>query len=266
MDIVHDGFCSPAFKMPTELDKALLSLAATHDRLSWESLTANATIVLPAFGSSIRTIVTGRRIIPTGVYASRKCGRGHPYESMNERSFFMHSEVDTDIVEYRAQPFRLEAVIDGIKRAYIADVMRLHSNGTLEVVEIKSDQRQLRDPDYYLKLQAVRAICDHQGWQFKVLFKRDLCEPILRFQNVEDVQSWSFTDYGSSDVFIAVQYLSIHKSVALGDLAHRLGSRPVGIAKLKAMMVGRIVRLDLDSKLDEDSLVTLVSDVSELSQ
>lgn len=266
MDILHDGFRLPTPEMQSELDKALLASATSRDRLSWESLTAIATMVLPVSGGSIRTIVTGRRVITTGVYASRKTGRAHPYESKNERAFFMNCEVDTDIVEYRAQPFRLEFVIDGKKRIYIADAVRLQANSIVEVVEIKKDQRQLKDPDYYLKLQAVRAICDQKGWQFRILFQHDLCEPILRFQNIEDIQSWAFTDYGSSDVFKAVQYLSIHKRASLGDLADRLGSQPVGIAKLKAMMVGRIVRLDLDSKLDEDSLVTLVPDVSEVSQ
>jgi len=266
MDIVHDGFRSPAFKMPAELDKAILTPATTHDRFSWESLTAHATLVLPEYGSSIRTIVTGRRVITTGVYASRKSGRAHPYESMNERAFFMHCEVDTDIVDYRAQPFRFEFVIDGTRRAYIADAVRLHSSGVVEVIEIKDDRRQLKDPDYLLKLQAVREICDSIGWQFRIVLKKDLLEPFVRFKNIEDIQSWAFTDYSPSDTFEAVRFLSIHDTASLGDVADRLGSQSAGIAKLKAMMVGRIVRLDLDSKLDEDSLVTLVPDVSEVSQ
>ncbi|WP_409020094.1 TnsA endonuclease N-terminal domain-containing protein [Brevundimonas vesicularis] len=266
MDIVHDGFRSPAFKMPAELDKAILTPATTHDRFSWESLTAHATLVLPEYGSSIRTIVTGRRVITTGVYASRESGRAHPYESMNERAFFMHCEVDTDIVDYRAQPFRFEFVIDGTRRAYIADAVRLHSSGVVEVIEIKNDRRQLKDRDYLVKLQAVREVCDSLGWQFKIIFKHDLWEPKARFRNVEDIQSWAFTDYATNDVFKAVQYLSTHERASLGDVADRLGSRPTGIAKLKAMVVGRIVHLDLDSKLDADSLVTLVSDTSEVSQ
>lgn len=266
MDIVHDGFRSPAFKPNSELDKALLTAASTQDRLSWESLAASATMVLPVSGSSIRSIVTGRRVITTGVYASRKSGRAHPYESMNERAFFMHSEVDTGILDYRAQPFRLEFLIDGERRAYIADAVRLLSNGSIEVVEIKDDRRQLKDPDYLLKIQAVREICDSIGWQFRIVLKQDLLEPSVRFHNIEDIQSWAFTDYASSDVFEIVRFLGIHDTATLGEVADRIGSQPTGIAKIKAMMVGRIVRLNLDSKLDEDSVVTLVPDVSEVSQ
>lgn len=266
MNIVHDGFRSPAFKPKSELDKALLTAASPHDRLSWESLTSQATIVLPEFGGSIRTIVTGRRAIATGVYASRKSGRAQPYESQNERAFFMHCEVDTDIVDYRAQPFRFEFVINSVKRAYIADAARLHSNGILEVIEIKNDRRQLKDPDYLIKLQAVREICDSIGWQFRIVLKQDILDSSVRFHNIEDIQSWSFTAYAPSDIFEVVRFLSIHDTAPLGEVADRIGSQPAGIAKLKAMMVGRIVRLNLDSKLDEDSLVTLVSDASEVSQ
>ena len=71
-------------------------------------LSATATIVVTPNGAPIRTIVTGRRPIVTGTYASRKAGRPLPYESMLERAFFMHSEVDPDVVDYRAQPFRLD--------------------------------------------------------------------------------------------------------------------------------------------------------------
>ena len=70
--------------------------------LSWESLSASATLVTTLCGAPIRTIVTGRRVITTGVYASRKAGRPLPYESMNELAFFMHCEVDTEVADYRA--------------------------------------------------------------------------------------------------------------------------------------------------------------------
>lgn len=97
-------------------------------------------------GAPIRTIVTGRRIITTGVYASRKAGRPLPYESMNELAFFMHREVDTEVVDYRAQPFRLEFMIEGRKRTYIVDCVRLMADGGIEVVEVKSDPSRASGP------------------------------------------------------------------------------------------------------------------------
>ena len=136
---------------------------------SWESLSASATLVTTPCGAPIRTIVTGRRVITTGIYASRKAGRPLPYESMNELAFFMHCEVDTEVVDYRAQPFRLEFVIEGHKRTYIVDCVRLMADGGIEVVEVKSTPRALQDPSYAEKLQAVQTICEQVGWRFRLV-------------------------------------------------------------------------------------------------
>ena len=228
--------------------------------LSWESLSASATLVTTRCGAPIRTIVTGRRVITTGVYASRKAGRPLPYESMNERAFFMHCEVDTDVVDYRAQPFRLEFVIDGRKRTYIVDCVRLMADGGIEVVEVKSDPRALRDPDYAEKLQAVRAICEQVGWRFRLVFKRALIKPAVFHRNVTDVQSWGLTEYTSADVFQVVELLQHSGETTLGEVAQHLGSAGAGFAKVKAMMVGRIVRIDLAHEIGAASRVVLVAD------
>lgn len=75
-----------ANQAPT-IEAAVRSVALKDvEPLSWESLSASATLVATPCGAPIRTIVTGRRVITTGVYASRKAGRPQPYESMNERA------------------------------------------------------------------------------------------------------------------------------------------------------------------------------------
>lgn len=227
--------------------------------LSWESLSASATLVTTRCGAPIRTIVTGRRVITTGDYASRKAGRPLPYESMNERAFFMHCEVDTDVVDYRAQPFRLEFVIDGRKRTYIVDCVRLMADGGIEVVEVKSDPRALRDPDYAEKLQVVRAICEQVGWRFRIVFEKALIKPAMVYRNVTEVQSCRMAKYTDADVFRVVELLQRSSETTLGELAEPLGARAQGFAKLKAMMVGRIVRIDLAQEIGPDSRVVLVA-------
>lgn len=258
MDIVHPRADTPAFREQTTLNDALLGLACDENREAWESLSATATMVLSKSGGSIRTIVTGRRIITTGVYASRKTGCGHPYESPLEKAFFMLCEVDTDVVDYRAQPFRFEFVVDGVKRAYLPDAVTLRANGVVEVIEIKRDPADLKDPEYRLKLQAVREICDRIGWRFRIMFRKDLTEPSSFYRAVEDIQSWAFTDYSVADIFEVVHLLRVKEKLPLEQLADALGERPLGIAKLKAMMVGRIVRLDLSTIPNNSTSVTLV--------
>jgi hypothetical protein len=226
---------------------------------SWDSLAASATLVTTPCGAPIRTIVTGRRVITTGVYASRKAGRPQPYESMNERAFFMHCEVDTDVIDYRAQPFRMEFVLDGRKRTYIADCVRVLASGDIELVEIKSDPSSVHDPDYRQKLEAVRAICSQVGWRFRLIFRKALTEPAAVHGNIMDVQSWRMTEYSDADVFRVVDALRRQPDATLGDVIQDLGSRAEGLAKLKAMMVGRIVSLDLTEPIGDATPVGLVS-------
>ncbi|MNS55785.1 hypothetical protein D3C72_886290 [compost metagenome] len=234
--------------------------------LSWENLSAAATLVVTPTGAPIRTIITGRRHVTTGVYVSRKAGRALPYESMNERTFFMHSEVDTEVVDYRAQPFRLEFILDGRKRTYTVDCVRLLADGLIELVEIKNDRRSLRDLDYASKLEAVQTICDRVGWGFRIVFKSSLFEPTHVYRNICDVQSWRLTEYTKTDVFEVAEQIHGAGPMPLARISEHLGDLVVVAAKLKAMMVGRVVRLDLSRPLNSDTSVSLLSPQSESQQ
>ncbi len=259
MDYVRHQSLLPA-NQNCPVEAALCSTDVTSaEPSSWDSLAASATLVTTPCGAPIRTIVTGRRVITTGVYASRKAGRPQPYESMNERAFFMHCEVDTDVIDYRAQPFRLEFVLDGRKRTYIADCVRVLASGDFELVEIKSAPSSVHDPDYRQKLEAVREICSQVGWRFRLIFKKALTEPAAFYHNIVDVQSWRMTEYSDKDVFRIVEAVGRRPGATLGDVIQVFGSRAEGLAKLKAMMVGRIVRLDLTEEIGDATPVCLVS-------
>ncbi|WP_157004565.1 hypothetical protein [Brevundimonas nasdae] len=67
------------------------------------------------------------------------------------------------------------------------------------------------------------------------------------------------TDYSDTDVFRVVDALGRQRGATLGDVIQDLGSRAEGLAKLKAMMVGRIVRLDLTEQIGDATPVSLVS-------
>ena len=76
---------------------------------------------------------------------------------------------------------------------------------------------------------------------------------------VRDVQSWRMTEYTNADVFRIVEALRSTGSAALGDLVEHFASRPLGFAKLKAMMVGRIVNIDLTQQIGDATPVALVN-------
>lgn len=213
-------------------------------------------LVVTPNGSPIRSIITGRRRIVTGSYASRKARRAFPFEGMNERAFFMHSEVDTNVVDYRAQPFRFEFVLDGQKRVYIADCVRLLADGSIEVIEVKNDQRALRDLQYASKIERVWAICAALGWTFRVVLRQQLISPAVRYANIVEVQSRRHTRFDASHEYVARHALDrAGGQLALGEFADALGERQRGMAIAQAMMVGRLLDIDLTDPLSPNTLV-----------
>lgn len=134
------------------------------------------------------------------------------------------------------------------------------ADGLVELVKIKNDRRALREPDDALKLEAVRMICERIGWRFRIIFKSTLFGPAHVFRNICDVQPWRFTEHTKADVFKVAHRLQGGASMPLAELSEHLGNPFVGAAKLKAMMVGRIVRLDLSRSLNPNTPVSLLSD------
>lgn len=157
---------------------------------------SGARIVLPHEGGSLRTVITGSKKHPTGVLASRKTGFSQYWEGFPERLLILSSEVDHRVADYQAQPFRFEFVHGGRLLTYIADHVRQYHDGSVEVVEVKRTSRDLKDPDYQLKLGCVREICEELGWKFTVAFlSRDVVPRQLQ-RNLELIHSRRFATIG----------------------------------------------------------------------
>lgn len=217
-------------------------------------------IVVTPDGRPIRSIITGRRRIVTGNYPSRKSRCAMPHESMNELVFFHESEVDTRVVDYRAQPFRLEFILAGRLRTYIPDCARLLSDGTVEVVEIKGDHRALSDEDYAEKLRAVREFCHRLGWRFRIVFREETIAARIRRANVYLIQSKRTVSYGASHCYLALDRLDRLKGEAsLGQVARAFGDSRVGTSIAMAMMVGRVLDIELERAISPDSRVVGVT-------
>lgn len=222
---------------------------------------ASATLVLAADGGPIRTVITGRRVIVTGFYSSRKAGRSLPFEGMNEPAMLKRCEVDTHVVDYRSQPFRFDFVIDGVKRSYIADCARILDDETIEVVEVKGSSAALADPHYLEKLDRVREICAQLGWRFTIVTKKRLFEPRIVHDNIELIQSRrqvAFEVPRGLKVLEAIERAGGQAS--LGHIASLLGAGPAGFAAAQSMMVRRWIAIDLERELSADSQVTAVPD------
>jgi len=214
-------------------------------------------LVLPEDGRPIRSVITGRRTQVTGSYASRKAGRSQVFESMVERAFYMLCEVDTWVVDYRAQPFRFEFSLGGKWRTYIPDCVCLLADGSINVVELKSDFRDLKDHDYQAKLDCVRRLCGLLDWRFSIVRRRHLERSKVFQRNVERVQQDRLTAFAEREVYRATDIL-VRGPACFGDVADAVRGTPAGMAIVHAMMVARILEIDLARPLNDDSPVRLL--------
>ncbi|AYV46553.1 hypothetical protein CFHF_21390 [Caulobacter flavus] len=182
-----------------------------------------------------------------------------PHESMNELSFFHESEVDTCVMDYRAQPFRLEFILGGQLRTYIADCARLLSDGAIDVIEIKGDYRHASDERYTAKLEAVREFCYRLGWLFRIVVPEKTVAARIRHANVHLVQSKRTVSYDASHCYLALNLLQRENGdTTLAQIAQALGDSRAGMSIAMAMMVGRVLNIELDRPISANSRVTAV--------
>lgn len=244
---------------PSLLDTILAPLTKPGGETQGRTVMPSATIVMTPDGSPIRSVITGRRVMVTGFYSSRKAGRALPYEGMNEQALLKRCEVETAVVDYRSQPFRFELVIEGAKRIYIADCVRLLGDGSVEVLEVKGRLKQLPPPDYVEKLSVVREVCDRLGWQFRILSHRHLYEPEVVYANIDLIQSRRTVRFDQIQAYRALELIERAGGEApLGQVGDAAAAGPQGLAMAQAMMVRRLISIDLTRPLSADSKVTAV--------
>jgi hypothetical protein len=245
---------------PGLLDAILEPLTKPRRDDDNRAILPSATVVMTPDGSPIRSVLTGRSVRVTGFYVSRKAGRALPYEGMNELALLKRSEVDTSVIDYRSQPIRFEFVINGAKRVYIADCVRLLDNGTVEVIEVKNCVQQFSSPEYAEKLAAVRDVCESLGWRFRALARQQLFKPHVVYANIDLIQSRRMVQFEQVHAYQAMELLERGAGeTTLGDLSEILGGGPRGVAISQAMMVRRLVAIDMNGLLTAESKVAAVS-------
>jgi len=244
---------------PKSVEEALKWLGEPTDPRTWEAIHSTGRIVVTPDGRPIRSAITGRRHTVTGSYSSQKTRRTHPHESMIEHAFLQESEVDVDVVDFRSQPFRFEFSLEGRPRIYIADICRVLSSGAVEVVEVKADRKHLRDPEYAAKLAVVGEMCRQIGWRFRTVTKDRLFTPPARRANILLVQSKGKAEFTTRDVYAAIEAIDEAGGEAeFGSVCAVLGGTQIGAARVMAMMVGRILKIDLQRPINPRSRVSLV--------
>ncbi|WP_128953604.1 TnsA endonuclease N-terminal domain-containing protein [Bradyrhizobium guangzhouense] len=216
-------------------------------------------------GGPIRTVIQAVLKRPTGEFPSLKAGRPLPWESIAERHFIWVCEADWDVRAFMMQPMRMEfRMSDGRTLVYFPDCERLLASTAIEIIEIKrSDDEHRRDPEYSFKLWLAKRVCKLRGWNFRILSAETYLAEGHRLANARLIRMDRFAAISSQD------YLRLGEAFRLADGTMPWGAvvttlsrtddewSPQGLARLRALIVRRHVRVDITRRITQQTPVVL---------
>jgi len=200
-----------------------------------------------ASGGPVRTLLTGLKNVPSGnMVLTKTLGRRCPYEAANEYHFYRYLQMETRCVAIVAQPFRNDGVIDGRDVSSIIDVGVIWDDGTREVCEVKSADREPSDDAYGRKVAAAFIAFNARGFKTRVITPADFANDV-RDKNIDLM-------FPSRFVVITERHKSIAAAIlrqggghtTARSLVEAFGGHP-GNAKsvLFAMHARRLIEIDL---------------------
>lgn len=243
--------------MATETEKQ--NLAYTFAR-------KKAGIVRGEHGRPVRTIVERGHRKPVGKFASLKCGMAMPWESFHELHLMWLSEADASVESYLAQPFRMWFRMKGISRTveYFPDLERRLTGGRWEVIEVKQSREEVSEEPYYeRKIAMARKVGRVEGFHFRVMTAEDHIGGIP-LENAKTIvrDRWTEITTADKEAFMSAAecggVLPFAKAVeALSPFGDRFDT--FGRAKLHALIVRRLARVDIRRPIRADTPVHLVA-------
>lgn len=254
-DAGHFGRSQREIRSPAERtirDAWLPALVSEHIQVA---IDASAEIVAFADGSPKRLRQNGRLAKPMGLEFSVKNGDHVPWESRNEQHALWHAELNSGVISYHAQPHTLHLTVDGRRSSYTPDLLLRGADGSIDIVEVKDTFEEKKEPNYTAKLAGAAAVYRALGWSYMIVTKTQLeAEP--GFADIELLHRYRKTAT-QVEAVQAVQDLLSGGPVAVNAVRAILPPDPIGMAQLSAMIVHRVIGVDLTYGLAGDAVVAL---------
>lgn len=205
-------------------------------------------------GGSVR-VRNGRAPRAVGRFASVKNGTSHFFESEVEYQDLLHAEVDPTVVSYVTQPETLCWVSNGRTRSYTPDRVDVLASNARVFVEIKDTYHQDDDPAYAEKLAEAAEIFRLRGAIFVVRTRAEIiAEPL--FSAVAEVQRHCRAQV-TLDHALRAGHLLEKGAISLGGFVRQMPD-PHPRSAVMALMVRRLIRIDLSKGLTDASQVSLL--------
>lgn len=209
-------------------------------------------------GGSDRPIITrGGKHLRSRV-GSRKTHLQQITEGRAHRDLARYDEVNPDVVDYQAHPFKMEFANGGTREVYYPDHVRQMVDGTIELIEVKRTPEDLSDETYRAKLAAVAEITRRIGWRFRILYHDDIKGPRSRMVNVEAAYMHRFISLARTQQSVISEFAVEDRPLEWGKLREWVApGRPHwGDAILYGCIALGRVAIDLDQKVKDETIVT----------
>lgn len=103
----------------------------------------------------------------SGWYHATTGNRLVAYESRLELARILLADFARDVVEIAAQPFQVAGVNGGCKRRHVPDLLLVHADGLVTVVDVKAPRRA-EEAKFVEQFAWMRRLCTLRGWAFEV--------------------------------------------------------------------------------------------------
>lgn len=192
----------------------------------------------------------------SGFYWAATAGCFVIYESRLELARLLLADFDPDVVGIAAQPFRLQACVNGRIRRHVPDFLLAHADHSVRVVNVKPASR-LADPKVAEALAWPTALIESHGWDHEVWTGQD---PVY-LSNVRFLASVRRPGLIADELVSAV-HAAFVPGDTIGVLTDRLAashrSEDVKPAVLRLLWLHQVTA-DLHRTLDHDSVLEVAS-------
>jgi hypothetical protein len=227
----------------------------------------NVTIVRSTDRDQLRTQITGTKTIRTVTYPSKRFRRARYVEAATEIGRVPQQEVEVRFVDAIPQYCRIEADIGDEHCAHIIDFAELYADGRCALIDAKREWSDFRKPAGVKQtlLGEIGALAC--GFSYEKIVLKSLGSDQRR-ANIDDIQASRFVPV--PDHLVARTAMAVAQGpISLGHLGDILDPE-FGRKMVYALMVRRIVDIDLDGKLTDRSecraVLPLPADMPSLRQ
>lgn len=240
----------PAYEPSNTRLRALGVVQDLHEGIGAGELTSMGTTWLAEDGGSLRAFSGG---LPheCGWWPSFVSHRLQHWEGIAALKFIIEAETDPQVDWFQTEGIGFHFYLAPRWHYYTADVL-MSIGGVRHVIEIKRSERDLKDPEYRMKLAAVAEICRRCGWIFRIVLAGEIYANRLHEWNCRLFSDRRFVRV-ERPMLDRLENFAIRNGQATtyGRLAEELapGAIPLGEALIQALVIRRRIEIDLTRRV-----------------